>query len=125
MSELKVNTHHLYFERKRWNSMRLSNQIRNLDRSQVLLPIELHADLHANTSPMAIPSAFVARVGLERILSMKRSYKTLDVAKDTEDFMRSIGENYHDDATEIANKLSEQIPYIQLGVDSLKRRHIA
>ena len=105
--------------------MRLSNQIRNLDRSQVLMPITLHNELHAQTDSMAVPSAFVARVGLERTLNTKRSYKTLDVAKDTEDFMRTLGNNYHSDALEIADRLSEQIPYIQLGVDSLKRRHIA
>jgi len=123
--EQGVNLHHLYFERKRWNALRLSNQIRNIDRSKVVLPIELHRELHANTSPIDVPSAFVARIGLERILSRKRSWKALDVAKDSEEFMRNVGENYHDDALHIADKLSEQIPYIQLGVDSLKRRHIS
>jgi len=119
------NIHHIYFDRKSWNGQTLSRTIRNLEVSKVLMPIEDHNDLHHNTHAMGIPSAYVARLALDRITSRNRRYSALDVVRDSEDYLRSIGENYYDDATDIADRLLEQIPFIQVGVDSLKRRFIA
>lgn len=119
-----VNTHHTWFEKRRLNSFRLSSLIRNNENTQVMLPVEIHNELHANTHGLPIPSAFVARLALERITSRPNSFTPLDITRDSEEYLRSIGEQYHDDALKISDRLLEQIPYIQLGVDSLKRRHI-
>jgi len=119
-----VNNHHTWFEKRRLNAFRLSSLIRDNDRTQVLMPVEIHNDLHANTHGLPVPSAFVARLALERIVSRPSTFTPLDIARDSEEYLRSIGEQYHDDALNISDRLLEQIPFIQLGVDSLKRRHL-
>ena len=115
------DNHHIYHTRRNWNEYKLSNQIRNDERSQIILPVEIHRELHANTHGIVVPSAFVARLALERITTRNRRYSTLDVVRDSEDYLRAVGEQYHDDAIEIADRLLEQIPYLQLGANALKR----
>ena len=106
-------------------SYRLSGRIRNHEDSQIILPVEVHRDLHANIrNGMAVPSAFVARQALEHINTRPRRYDTLDTTRSLIDYMETVGEQYQTDATKVSEHLSLQMPFLLLGSEALKKRHL-
>jgi len=110
------NNHHLYYSRRDMLSYTLSARLRNHEDSQIILPVEIHNDLHANIPAMPVPSAPMARLALEHINTRPRQYRTLDTTRSLIDFM---GEG---DPT--GEHLSLQLPFLILGAEALKRRHL-
>ena len=86
------------------------------------MPVSLHNDLHAEVEPIRPPSAFVARQALQSLDSGR--YGIMDSTRYLIDDMYALGSQYHDDATEMADHLTAQMPFLELGVKALKRRHL-
>lgn len=122
--ELRADNHHVFFERRKWLMTRTTSQIRNHALSQILLPVEIHRELHANTHSIALPTEELAKMILYRTMNRRRQYKPLDNVKDIYEWTGNIFEQYTD-AIPIHNRLGEQLPYLHLGEQALKRKHVA
>jgi hypothetical protein len=112
---LTENNHHEFYARRDMLSYRLSTQLRNHDRTQVLLPVEIHNDLHANVPKMDVPSASVARLALSHLNGLPRRYKSLDAT-------RSLSDEFFDEP--LGEHLALQLPFLILGSEALKRMHL-
>ncbi len=94
---------------------RLSTQLRNNARTQIVLPVGLHNELHANVDAMPVLSASVARLALAHINSRSRKYKSLDVA-------RSLADEFHE--SPLGEHLALQLPFLIVGSEALRRMHV-
>jgi len=97
-------------------SYTLSARLRNHEDSQIILPVGIHNELHANVPSMHVPTASMARLALGHINTRPRQYSTLDTTRSLIDFMG--------DGDPTAEHLKLQMPFILLGVEALKITHI-
>jgi hypothetical protein len=109
------NNHHLWYSRRDMLSYSLSTQIRNHEKSQIRLSIDIHNELHANISSMPVPSASMARLVLHHVNSLPKSYDTLDVTK-------SLTDRFYDKPQ--GEHLARQMPFLLLGSEALKRSYV-
>jgi len=112
---LRENNHHEFYARRDMLSYRLSSQLRNNERTQIVLPVEVHNDLHANVPAMRVPSASVARFALSHLNGLPRRYKSLDAAK-------SLSDEFFDEP--LGEHLALQLPFLILGTEALRKTHL-
>jgi hypothetical protein len=112
---LSENNHHLWYSRRDMLSFRLSAELRNHEKSQIILPVDIHNELHATIHSMPIPSASMARLALHHIHNLPKQYTSLDVT-------RSLIDEFHDKPQ--GEHLARQMPFLLLGSEALKRSYV-
>ena len=114
---METNLHHSFWKRADYNSERTSRLVRNDGRTHFILPIEVHNELHANIDPVERPTAKVGRFILDRLTSQPNRWTNLDRLQD-------LSEKLYDRNWGLSDVLDRQIPYLEAGVEALKRRHL-
>jgi hypothetical protein len=114
---METNLHHSFWKRADYNSERTSRLVRNDGRTHFIMPVALHRELHANIEPVERPTEQVGRFILDRLKSQPRRYTNLDRMKD-------MSERLHDRDWALSDVLDRQVPFIELSVEAMKRRHL-
>ena len=80
------------------------------------MTLPIHNELHHYVGPISPPSAHIARLILQNIYPLKDSYTGLDTAKSL------VQDLYDTEASEYADHLDRQIPFMELSLRAMKRR---
>jgi hypothetical protein len=56
--EYSLNNHHLAFTRRQMSRLAITQTFRDLDRNQIVLPKDVHSDLHKVYGPPKLPSLY-------------------------------------------------------------------
>jgi hypothetical protein len=114
---METNLHHSFWKRADYNSDRTARLIRNDHRTHFVLPVEVHNDLHANIEPVERPTLVVGRFILDKLKSQPGKWTNLHRLQD-------LSERLYDRDWALSDVLDRQIPLLELGIESLKRRHL-
>lgn len=115
---METNRHHLFWTKAEYNKGNVTRLIRNHHLSIQEMVVDIHRDLHANIAPVSPPEIKVARGVLFLLNNAHRRSKPLYMAN-------KISESLHDtEADYLATQLDEQIPFIELSLEAMKKRHI-
>ena len=115
---VETNRHHLWWNRKDFDHYKLSSEVRNHPQSIQEMVIPIHNELHHYVQPISPPSAKVSRMILQGIHDANPRYSALDTAKSL------VQDLYDTEASEYADHLDRQIPFMELSLKAMKQRHI-
>lgn len=114
---MESNLHHSFWKRADYNQERTSRLIRNDHRTHFILPVEVHDELHANIEPVERPTLKVGLFILDRLKSQPNKWTNLDRLED-------LSERLHDRDWGLSDVLDRQIPFLEVGIEALKRKHL-
>ena len=109
------NKHHVFFDRRSWNQDGTTKRLRNDERTQIILPVWIHNELHAFCDPIP-PESTLARFALTTINAQPKYYDNLDRMKALTDTLFTLP-----DAYDMAEGLHDQLPFLIIGTKALKR----
>lgn len=119
---METNKHHVYWERREFEKIKVNKAIRNHRNSIIELPVDIHNDLHAETLRIPAPNLELARFILKTINDRENEYNALDTVKSTIDAVYAID----DDESEIlATRLDAQVPFLEEGRAEIEHRYFA